>query len=319
MNRYQKVIKYTKPLVEIDEKIRHLNERMTTTGFYTVTNQDGGLDEIPPVFNDAPLGDMDPDNFSWPDQGDGNPDNDPNMSSLLVTDTLGREIPRFDYLPGVNYSGWKREPDYSLYGGNKPLAIVFDGRALASTRYFYLSENGLNFVIQKGAFTTPGPYSDLQSEISEWIENGDKSGLTTKTIYLWGAIDCLFGSCYGGADYYPEGTTNTSDPKATRVLYPYTMYVPGTGNRNYASDPGVRARPPRVNSIISRDDLGDPNYYPGEVAGITPLVLQEMLLELQKGALHPGDRNRIIDALDKWAKPGSPNRQKLKNMGIPLV
>ena len=42
MNRYQKVIKYTKPLVEIDEKIRHLNERMTTTGMYTVTNQDDG-------------------------------------------------------------------------------------------------------------------------------------------------------------------------------------------------------------------------------------------------------------------------------------
>ena len=265
MNRYQKVIKYTKPLVEIDEKIRHLNERMTTSGLYTRTNQDGGLDEIPPEFNPPPLGDMDPDNFSWPDQGDGNPDNAPNMSSLLVTDTLGREIPLFDYLPGVNYSGWKREPDYSLYGGKAPLGIVFDGRALASTRYFVLTEDGLNFVIQIGAYTTPGPYTDLQKEISDWIENGDKSNLTTKTIYLWGGIDCLFGSCYGGSDYYPSGTSNTSDPLAERVLYSYTMYVPGTGNRNYASDPGVRSRAPRVNSIISRNDLGDPNFYAGPI------------------------------------------------------
>ena len=49
MNRYQKAIRYTKPLVEIDEKIRHLNERMTTTGMYTVTNQDDGIEEVPPT------------------------------------------------------------------------------------------------------------------------------------------------------------------------------------------------------------------------------------------------------------------------------
>jgi hypothetical protein len=56
MNRYQKIIKYTKPLAEIDEKIRHLNERMTTTGMYTVTNQDDGEGEqLPPVFEPPPL------------------------------------------------------------------------------------------------------------------------------------------------------------------------------------------------------------------------------------------------------------------------
>ena len=265
MNRYQKAIRYTKPLVEIDEKIRHLNERMTTTGLYTRTNQDDGEEEQPPEFNPPPLGDMDPDNFSWPDQGDGNPDNDPNTSALVVTDTLGRELPLFDYLPGVNYSGWNRQPDYSLYGGKKPLGIVFDGRALASTRYFWLGEEGLNFIIQRGAYTTPGPYTDLQKEFSEWLDNIGSQDLTTETIYLWGGIDCLFGSCYGGSDYYPSGTSNTSDPLAERVLYSYTMYVPGTGNRNYASDPGVRSRAPRVNSIISRNDLGDPNFYAGPI------------------------------------------------------
>ena len=96
MNRYQKAIRYTKPLVEIDEKIRHLNERMVTTGMYTVTNQDDGEGEQPPVFEPAPLGDMDPDNLSWPDQGDGSPNNDPNTSPLVVNDTLGREIPLVD-------------------------------------------------------------------------------------------------------------------------------------------------------------------------------------------------------------------------------
>ena len=54
MNRYQKIIKYTKPLAEIDEKIRHLNERMTTTGMYTVVDQDDGIEEVNPTFAPAP-------------------------------------------------------------------------------------------------------------------------------------------------------------------------------------------------------------------------------------------------------------------------
>ena len=319
MNRYQKAIKYTKPSTEIDEKISRLNEMMTTTGMYSNVAQSDGVEVVAPTYTPAPLGDMDPDNFSWPDQGDGNPESDPNMSSLLVTDTLGREIPLFDYLPGVTYSGWNRVPDYSLYGGKKPLGIVYDGRALASTRYFYLTSEGLNFIVQKGAYTTPGPYTDLQLEFLDWLDNIGSQNLTTETIYLWGSLDCLFGTCYGGADYYPEGRTNTSDPKAERALYAYTMYVPGSGNRNYASDPGVRAQPPKVTNVISRDNLGDPNYYPGDVAGLDPYTLHEMIKEIQGGAMHPGDRQRMIDVLDKWAKPGSPNRMRLKNMGIPLV
>jgi hypothetical protein len=265
VNVYQRAIKYTKPSSEIDDKISRLNEMMTTTGMYTVVDQDDGLEEEPPVFNDAPLGDMDPNNFSWPDQGDGSDsDNLHNLSALTVTDTLGRELPTFDYLPGINHYGWNREPDYSIYpGGKPPYAILYDGRALASTRYFVLNEDGLNFVIQIGAYTTPGPYTDLQREISNWVNNADKSDLTTKTVYLWGGLQVLLGQYYGASQYYPSDRDTESDPVATRGLYSYTMYVPGRGNRNYASDPGVRTRPPRVNRVISRDDLGDPNYYPG--------------------------------------------------------
>ena len=48
MNRYQKAIRYTKPLTEIDEKIDRLNEMMTTTGMYTVVITDDGNDGSPP-------------------------------------------------------------------------------------------------------------------------------------------------------------------------------------------------------------------------------------------------------------------------------
>ena len=281
MNRYQKAIKYTKPLTEIDEKINRLNEMMTTTGMYTNVAQSDGVEVVAPEYNPPSLGNLGPDNFQWPDQGDGSDaDANPVTTGLVVTDTLGREVPLYDYLPGITYSGWDRQPDYSLYpDGKPPMAILYDTRAISSTRYFVLNEDGLNFVIQKGAYSTPGPYTDLQVEISNWVSNADKSNLTTKPVFIWGSLNCLFGSCYGAGQYYPADRSTSTDPKADRALYQYMMYVPSTGNPNYASDPGVRAQPPKVTNVISRDDLGDPNYYPGPVTNVSPEALNYLLAQ----------------------------------------
>ena len=68
--------------------------------------------------------------------------------------------------------------------------------------------------------------------------------------------------------------------------------------------------------LISRDDLGDLNYY---TAGLDPYTLKEMLDEYQSPYTPSYMKRNILDALDKWAKPGSPNRMRLRNMGIPLV
>lgn len=320
MNRYQKAIKYTKPLTEIDEKINRLNEMMTTNGMYSNVAQTDGVEVVPPTYGNAPLGDMDPDDFTWPDQGDGSDaDANPVTTGLTITDTLGREISTFDYLPGVTYSGWDRQPDYSIYpDGKPPMAILYDGRALASTRYFVLNEDGLNFTIQIGAYTTPGPYTDLQKEISNWVNNGDKSNLTSKTIYIWGGLQVLLGQYYGASQYFPSDRDTTSDPVADRGLYAYTMYVPGTGNPNYASDPGVRAQPPRVTNVISRDNLGDPNYYPGPIAMDLP-TLQEMIQEYNNPYTPAYMKQNILKGLSDWAKPGSNNRRKLQGLGLPLV
>ena len=266
MNRYQRAIKYTKPSINIDEKIDRLNEMMTTNGMYTVVDTDTGVEEEPPEYNPPSLGDLGPDDFQWPDQGDGSdPDNLLNPDGLVVTDTLGREVPLYGYLPGITYSGWNRQPDYSIYpDGKPPMAILFDGRAISSIRYFVLNEDGLHFVIQKGVFTTPGPYTDLQKEISAWVDS-DLSGLTTKTVYIWGGLQVLFGQYYGASQYYPSDRDTTTDPVAERGLYAYQMYVPRTANPNYASDPGIRVRPPSVTSVLSRNNLGDSNYYAGPI------------------------------------------------------
>ena len=321
MNNFQRALKH-KNSSAIDEKIARLDEMMTTTDMYVRTQQDNGQNDVPPTFGEAPLGDLGQDDFEWPDQGNGSdPDNLLNLDGLTSEDALGRNLPIYDYLPGITHTRWDRNPDYSIYpDGKPPYAILYDSRALASTRYFVLNEDGLHFVIQKGAYTTPGPYTTLQEEIFNFASNVP-TGLQAKPVFIWGGLQSLLGQYYGASQYFPSDRSTTTDPVADRGLYQYMMYVPAAGNSNYALDAGIRTSHVRVTDIISRDNLGDPNYYPGEieVAGITPFVLQEMLLQLQKGSLHPGDRQHIIDALDKWAKPGTPNRMKLKNMGIPLA
>ena len=321
MNNFQRALKHKNSSV-IDEKIARLDEMMTTTGLYSNVKQDNGAEEVPPTFGEAPLGDLGQDDFEWPDQGDGSDsDNLYNFNELTVEDALGRNLPIYDYLPGITHTRWDRNPDYSLYpDGKPPYAILYDSRALASTRYFVLNEDGLHFVIQKGAYTTPGPYTDLQVEIFNFVSNVP-SGLQAKPVFIWGGLQSLLGQYYGASQYFPSDRDTTTDPVADRGLYQYMMYVPATGNSNYAIDAGVRTKPPKVIRVISRDDLGDPNYYPGEVevAGLDPYTLWEMIREIKGGAMHPSDRQRMIDVLDKWAKPGSPNRMRLKNMGIPLV
>ena len=202
MNRYQRAIRYTNPLTEIDEKMEYLNEKMTTTGLYTIVDQDAGLEEVPPTFTPAPLGDFeDLDTFVWADQGDGSDSSYFNVEQLKVTDTLGRTIPRFSNIPGVTYDGWDRRPNYSLYpDGVVPLAFAFHGRAISSTVLGYIDENGFNAVVQSGVFTTPGPLTPLQSAYLDAWDSGNLG--TSTTVYLWGGIDCLFGSCYGGAQYF---------------------------------------------------------------------------------------------------------------------
>ena len=88
MSTFNRVKKYRKPLVEIDKKIKSLEEGMTTSGFYTIVKQYDGNDYEPPVNSPAPPGDLgaciDGSGFDlsdWADQGDGSTINH-NLSQL---------------------------------------------------------------------------------------------------------------------------------------------------------------------------------------------------------------------------------------------
>ena len=307
MNRYQKAIRYTKPLTEIDEKIDRLNEMMTTTGMYTVVTTDDGNDGSPPVFGKAPLGDFsDLDDFTFVDQGDGS-STTPNLSQFKTEDADGNLQRVFD-MPDLNYPSTA----YCMaFGPNQALT----GSALG-----YIGDNGFVFVYQiNNVFSVD--HTDFSRAFVEAYEAGS---FAQKPIQLWRSIMYVGGHVKPANAYFPSGTDENSDPPPTNGRYTHNLLIPvradGTAIENQIKTTReVPARPRSVTSVVSRDDLGDPNYYPGEVAGLDPYTLKEMLDEYQSPYTPAYMKRNIMDALDKWAKPGSPNRMRLKNMGIPLV
>jgi len=305
--------KYTKKKSSsqlIDEKIALLDREMrktklgeaianSTSGVYTVTGFDSGEPEIPaipavdPTYENVTGGLSNTDDFSWSDQGDGSdPDTAVNIPANLYTTYNGEQVAAL------------RTPEVNHGEGVTPLALAFHGRAISSQVIGFLSSGGFNGVVQAGVYTTPGPYTNLQSAYLEAWYNFGKSGIyqyyTTKTIQLWGSLDCLFGSCFGGSAYYPSNLSNISTPKADRALYSYTLVIPTDASGNplpnrFMTDPGspevpaVPAVPPRP-IVISRNSLDDPNYYPGPI----PSKLVE------KWGLSQEAYNQLIS--NHWAK-----------------
>jgi hypothetical protein len=334
----------------IDEKIAFLDREMkktrlgeaianSTSGLYTVTGFEPGdpaipeipaVPEVPPTYENVTGGLSNTNDFVWPeDQGDGSdPDTAPNIPSNLYTTYNGEQVAAL------------RQVDVDHGEGVTPLGLVFHTRAISSQVIGYLTNGGFNFVVQSGVFTSPGPYTPVQQAyLNAWNTRGT-SGIfqysTSKTIYLWGQIDCLFGSCYGGLQYYPSNLTNETTPKADYALYSYELVIPTDASGNplpnrFVTDPGspeipavpgIPEGPPRP-IVISRNSLDDPNYYPGpiqpqgQVAQMGPNQVYPLLDIIRQSPSGP-TRNNAIQQLNQWAKPGSKNRDILIKLGVPL-
>ena len=262
MSTFNRVKRYRKPLVEIDKKIKSLEEGMTTSGFYTIVKQSDGVNYQPPVNSPAPPGALgaciDGDDFDlsdWADQGDGSTISH-NLSQLMITDADGRSIGRFPVMPPTGST--EENGDYPE--GANPIAMAINPRAFTGRDLGYINSNGFNFVRRiNNVFGVA--YTDFTRAFEKYYADNTWHECT---IYMWAPLDCLFGQCYGGAEYYPAGRTNTSDPKAERALYSYQLLIPsnfGPGNPDYRSTATVNAEPPRVTNVVSRNDLGPPVTY----------------------------------------------------------
>ena len=289
----------------IDEKIKFLNGELkktgmlseitnSTSGLYVLTGFDNGVPAVPPIpavpptyTNVDPGGLSNPDDFVWSDQGDGSDPNAPvNIPSSLYTTYNGEQVASVRQIEG-------EYPE-----GVTPLGFVLAPGWLSTNYVGYLSSDGINIVASVGVFANAS--TDLGRAYQQAYYNAGESGIlqhyTTQTIYLWGALDCLFGSCRDASQYYPSNLSNTSTPKATSALYPYTLYIPTDAQGNVLPNrimtdpgspeiPGVPAIPPRQ-IVLSRNSLDDPNYYPGPIKSTLEFVknIGKALDEFGKGA-----------------------------------
>jgi hypothetical protein len=278
-NKYKSILNHLSS-VDIDEKINYLNEKMSTTGIYVQGGNDGGTPAVPdvpatpPTYSDVDPGGLEGDGsaFVWPDQGDGNPANDP---SVIVPTSLystydGQQVPALRYID--TYNGQLLD-----YGDDLPIgALALRGGWLDWDYIGYLAGSGVRMV-----GTTRYPNGDIGNAIYNAYRNWPFPGKIVKTVYQWQSIDCLFGSCKGSSQYYPSGTTNKSNdgsPLAERALYAWTVWLPADAEGNLLRNriqtspgtpfiPGSPALPPQP-IIISRDDLGDPNFFAGFISTI---------------------------------------------------
>jgi hypothetical protein len=281
--------KYTKKKSSsqiIDEKIVFLDREMkkttlgeaianSTSGLYTVTGFGPGdpaipeipaVPAVPPTYDNVTGGISNPDDFSWPDQGDGSdPDAATNIPSNLYTTYNGEQVPALRAID--TYNGQQVDyGDYPSLGG-----LAFRGGWLGWAYLGYLSGSGI-----RGAGTTNFPDGDIGNAIYAAYNNWPFPGTVSKTIYQWSQLDCLFGSCKGASQYYPAGLSATSTPKAERALYAWTVLLPADADDNLLSNrimtdpgspeipsvPGIPEGPPK-HVVLSRNGLGDPNFFAG--------------------------------------------------------
>jgi len=269
-NRYKKILNHLKS-EEINQKINFLNEKMTTTGLYLDYGMDSGvpavpeipaIPAVPPTYENVTGGLSNQNDFVWGDQGDGSDPNAPvNIPANLYTTYNGEQVAATRQIEG-------EYPE-----GVTPLGYLIGDGWLSTYQVGYLGSGGFTRIAAVGTFANAD--TDLGRAYQQAYYNWPYPGKIVKTIYLWGQLDCLLGSCRGASQYYPSGLTNETTPKANYALYAYTLWIAADANGNVLPNrimtdpgspevpaiPGVPAIPPQQ-VIIGRYNLGDPRYYP---------------------------------------------------------
>jgi hypothetical protein len=271
----------------INDKLSYLNNELkktgmisespanSTSGVYTVTGFDSGVPEVPaipavpPTYENVTGGLSNPNDFVWGNQGDGSDPNAAiNIPSNLYTTYNGEQVAAARQIEGT------------YPNGVMPLGFILAPGWLSTNYVGYLSSGGFTLVASVGVFANAS--TDLGRAYQEAYYRWPFPGKIEKTIYLWSSLDCLFGTCRGASEFYPSNLSATSTPKADRALYAYTLWIPAGADGNVLpnrimTDPGspeipaIPAIPPRP-IVISRNALGDPNYFPGFIKNIQDLL-----------------------------------------------
>ena len=256
MNNFQRALKHKNSSV-IDEKIARLDEMMTTTGLYSVVKQDDGRDYVPPTFGETPdgsLGDFgDLDNFTQ------NADTD-NVDQLSANDAEGTSVPitevqdtsSFDFASGVSARAMARH-------GRTETGVVYG---------FIDSQNVFNEIFVIGGLRPSGRgESNIIDAGLDWWE-ANIEGKTVETV----GWKCYNPPRLQDALYTP--LAENVGPGGNYMLHSNSLLF--VKNQNFKTDAGQSQRPPGVTDVLSRDNLGDPNFL-NILAGVSNLVVDALV------------------------------------------
>ena len=256
MNRYQKVIKYTKPLVEIDEKIRHLNERMTTTGMYVTGKQIDAQPEVQPTFGETPDGSLG--DFSDLDSFTQNADTD-NVDQLSADDAGGTSVPITDVMDTSSF-------DFAI--GVSARAMATNGRPAQGVVYGFIdSQNVFNEIFTIGGNAASGRgESNIVDAGLDWYD----ANVAGKTVVKvpW--------KCYNSPSIWDALYTPLAEnvgPGGNYMLHTNNLLF--IKNQNFMTDAGNPHRPARFD-VLTRDDLGNVNFL-SILMGVSNLVVDALV------------------------------------------
>ena len=257
MNRYQKAIKYTKPLTEIDAKINRLNEMMTTTGMYVQGQHIDAQREVLPTREEIPDGSLG--DFSDLNSFTQNADTD-NVNQLSSNDAEGTSVPITEV---------QDTSSFDFASGVSARAMARHSRAETGTVYGFIdSQNVFNEIFVIGGLRPSGRGESniIDAGLDWYFANID--GKTVETV----GWKCYNPPRLQDALYTP--LAENVGPGGNYMLHSNELMF--VKNQNFMTDAGNPHRPARFN-VLSRNDLGDPNYYPGPVRNVSPEAINYLL------------------------------------------
>jgi len=325
VGKFSKIKKYSKPSLSVDEKIDKLNKELkktgmlseianSTSGVYTITQYTEPVPAVPPTLSDVPdISGITGNGFTQNDNtGDNTGYND---TSQLFNNNLGG-----------NPTPIIQTPAETPAGG---VGVVWHDVTLNGTAVGYIGPGNvfhqvLNPSIAGGTELNPddpGYYGGnyyterpLRSAYSAAYQSVYNVPGTYITWQCW-----LPYNPYGFGALYSE-YTGIKKQDGNGAVFGLANVIVGIRPNKYTSNPGSPAQP-GYTVVLTQNRLGDPNYFPGpvqplgDVAGLGPLEVQTML-NIIRGTPGTPDAQRARDTLNRWAKPGSKNRDNLIKMGV---
>ena len=248
MNRFRKIIRYTKPLTEIDEKINRLNEMMVTGGMYsyglTTPSQPGnGIPKIPD--KDYPLYDG---NYGQPDDNDDTSDltaeNDVPLTAVM--DISNCDVPE----------------------GTKAIAMAYHTRRPTGREYGFIDQyNVFHGVFVLGGLNPSGRgQTDCIDDGLDWYEEYVTANPSATTVQ-WRA--------YSNTGYITPPLATNVGPGGIYDLYSHNLIlIPNP-------DDIIVGNIPSVFLLLTRDALGD-YHWTNFLEDIADLVINELSDDLNQ-------------------------------------